>query len=134
MADPHPPPARGRGFRLRGFADAWHGIKLVVLTQPNARVHLASTVVVIAAGAWLGVETRDWALLTLAITGVWVSEALNTAIEFAVDLVTQEHQRLAGWAKDVAAGAVLLASLGAVAVGVFVFGPKLLALWQAKAS
>lgn len=132
MADHHPPPSRGRGFRLRGFADAWHGIKIVLLTQPNARVHLAATLTVIAAGAWLRVEARDWALLMLAITGVWVSEALNTAIEFAVDLVTLEHQRLAGWAKDVAAGAVLLATVGAVAVGGCVFGPRLLVLWAGR--
>jgi diacylglycerol kinase (ATP) len=130
MADHHPP-TRGRGFRLRGFGDAWHGIKIVVLTQPNARAHLIATLAAIGAGAWLGVDARDWALLILAMAGVWVSEALNTAIEFTVDLVTLEQQRLAGWAKDVAAGAVLMASIGAVAVGLLVFGPKLIALWPA---
>ena len=52
-------------------------------------------------------------------------EALNTAIEFTVDLLSPEPHFLAGWAKDVAAGAVFVASVGAVVVGCLVFGPHL---------
>ncbi len=122
-----PPPAKltPRRFRLRGFADAWRGIKLVLLTQPNARIHAVAAAAAIALGAWLGLSAGEWSALACVITLVWVTEALNTAIEFTVDLISPEHHRLAGWAKDAAAGAVLLSSLGAVAVGAIIFAPKL---------
>ena len=63
----------------------------------------------------------------LAIIGVWTAEGLNTAIEYVTDLASPEFSSLAGKAKDVAAGAVLVAAVGAVAVGLLVFGPRLLA-------
>jgi diacylglycerol kinase (ATP) len=68
----------------------------------------------------------EWCWMTLAIIGVWLAEALNTAIEFLTDLVSPEFHPLAGKAKDVAAGAVLIAAIGAGVIGMFVFGPHLL--------
>ncbi len=65
----------------------------------------------------------------LAIFGVWTAEALNTAIEFVTDLASPEFSNLAGKAKDVAAGAVLVTALGPIAIGVLVFGPHLLS-WR----
>ncbi len=69
----------------------------------------------------------EWCCIVLAIIGVWTAEGLNTAIEYVTDLASPEFSSLAGKAKDVAAGAVLVAAVGAVAVGLLVFGPRLLA-------
>ena len=67
----------------------------------------------------------EWGLLVLAIGLVWTAEALNSAVEFAVDLASPDYHELAGKAKDVAAGAVLLAALTAIAVAACVFGPRI---------
>jgi diacylglycerol kinase (ATP) len=117
---------RGHGrFRFRGFVDAARGIKLLLLTQANARIHAVATAAVTALGVAVGLSKLEWALIICAIVAVWVTEALNTAIEFTVDLASPEQRKLAGWAKDVAAGAVLLASIGAVVIALLIFGPKL---------
>jgi len=87
-----------------------------------------ATAAAVAAGFWFRLSPAEWSALVLAITFVWLVEGLNTAIEFLVDLVSPEQRQLAGWAKDVAAGAVLLASLGAVVVGTLIFGGR---LWAA---
>ena len=110
--------------RVRSFGYAFKGIATLFLTQAHAKIHLVATVLVIGAGFLLEVSLGEWALLTVAITMVWVAEAINTAIEFVVDLASPERHELAGKAKDVAAGAVLLASFGAVAIALMVLGPK----------
>lgn len=125
------PPSRvesPRRFRWSGFADAWNGLRLLVRTQPNARVHLAATLAAWLLGALLRLTLGEWAALVIVTALVWVAEGLNTAIEMIVDLVSPERQPLAGWAKDVAAGAVLLAAAAAVLVGAILFLPKLAAL------
>ena len=74
------------------------------------------------------ITCAEWLAVIAAIGLVWTAEGLNTAIEALVDLVSPEQHPLAGRAKDVAAGAVLLAALAATAIGLLVFGPRLLAL------
>ena len=69
--------------------------------------------------------SQYWALLVFAIALVWVSETLNTAIEFLADAAVPDPHSLIKHAKDVAAGAVLLASLAALAIGALVFLPRL---------
>lgn len=108
--------------RIRSFGHAFRGIGDLLRTQPHARIHLVATVVVIAAGLIKGLDRLEWALIALAIAAVWTAEAINTAIETAVDLVSPEWHELARRTKDVAAAAVLLAALGAVGVAVAVFG------------
>jgi diacylglycerol kinase len=114
-----------RPMRLVAFRDAFRGLRILCATQPNARFHLVATVGVLGAGVWFRLVAWEWVALVFAIVIVWAVEALNTAIEFTVDLVSPEPHFLAGWAKDVAAGAVLVASVGAVVVGCLVFGPHL---------
>lgn len=112
--------------RLHSFGHAFRGIGFLLKTQHNARIHAAATVLVVAAGVLLRLSPVEWALIVLAITGVWTAEALNTAIEVLVDLASPAPHPLAGNAKDVAAGAVLIAAIGAAVIGGFVFGPYLL--------
>lgn len=89
------------------------------------RIHLLITAIVLALGLFLGLSRVDWLFLLLAIALVLVAEMLNTAVEVVVDLVSPDFHPLAGRAKDVAAGAVLLAALHAVVAGVLIFGPHL---------
>lgn len=110
--------------RKRSFGYAFKGIATLFRSQAHAKIHLVATLMVVAAGLLLKVSLPEWALLALAITIVWVAEGVNTAIEFVVDLASPEHHDLAGKAKDVAAGAVLLASIGAAAIAVLVLGPR----------
>jgi len=114
--------------RLRSFGHAFRGLKMLLQTQPNARIHAAATVLVVVAGVLLRLSPAEWALIVLAIAGVWTAEAMNTAIEFLVDLVSPDPHPLAGKAKDIAAGAVLIAAIGSAVIGGFVFGPHLLRL------
>ena len=99
-------------------------------TQANARIHLAATVLVVAAGVASGLSRGEWCAIVAVVVLVWVTEGLNTAIETLVDLVSPEHHPLAGRAKDLAAGAVLCAAIAAVGVGLLVFGPRLFAFFK----
>jgi diacylglycerol kinase (ATP) len=112
--------------RIRSFRYAGRGIRLTVRTQHNAWIHAVATVLVVLAGIALGVSQQEWCVLILACIAVWVAEGLNTAFELLADATTKEFHPVIGQAKDVAAGAVLIAALGAVAIGLLVFAPKLL--------
>ena len=114
--------------RARSFGYAFAGIAHVLRTQHNAWIHAAITLAVILLALWLGVSSTDWAILILAMMVVWVAEFVNTAVEAAIDLAGPEFQPLAKVAKDVAAGAVLVAAVGAVVVGLLILGPLLLDL------
>ena len=110
--------------RLKSFGFALQGIRVLIASQTNARVHLVATFLVLVAAFLSGLTLTEWALLMFAIGTVWTAEALNTAIEFAVDLASPDKHLLAERAKDAAAGGVLLASIFAALVGLIVFLPK----------
>ena len=116
--------------RLHSVGHAVRGLALLVRDEPNARIHALATVLVLVAGALLRLSPTEWGLIALALACVWAAEALNTAIETLVDLISPERQPLAGKAKDVAAGAVLLAACGSVVIGLLVFVPHLLRLFE----
>lgn len=122
---PTPAPFRWRA-RGESFRHAFRGVADLVRTQHNARIHLAATAGVIVLGTLLGVGRHGWALLALATAGVWTAEALNTAVEFLADAVHPAEHPLVGRAKDAGSAGVLLASAGALLVGLLVFGPPLL--------
>lgn len=113
-------------LRWNAFRCAFAGIAHLVKTQPHAQWHLLVTVLVVALGFVFAVTRPEWLALLLAMAIVWVAEAVNTAIELTCDAVSEEMRPLIGHAKDVAAGAVLIAALFAVAVGCIVFWPHVL--------
>ena len=80
---------------------------------------------VVVAGAWLRLSLLGWAIVALAIALVLAAELANTAIEAVVDLVSPADHPLAKLAKDMAAGAVLLASAGALTAGLLVLAATL---------
>ncbi len=114
--------------RMASFKHAFCGFVDLLRTQHNARIHALATVVVVALAAWLELKRPDWIALLAAIALVWVAEAFNTALEYLADAAVPEHHPLIGKAKDVAAAAVLLASLSAALIGLLVFLPALLSL------
>jgi diacylglycerol kinase (ATP) len=117
-----PPPAPGRApSLLDSFNYAFEGIIHVLRTQRNLRIHFAIAIVVIAAAAALGVQRMELISLLLAIAFVLVAEMVNSAIEGAIDVSTTSFDPNAKLAKDIAAGAVLIASVTAIAVGYLVF-------------
>ena len=111
--------------RIDSFRNAFSGIRHLIQTESPARIHLVMSVAVMGIGLSLSISTSDWCLVTLAVGLVWAAEAVNTAIERLVDLSSAGHHPLAGQAKDLAAGAVLLAALAAAAVGLLVFLPRI---------
>ncbi len=116
------------GGRLRSFRYALRGVALLLRSQPNAKIHFAVAVAALAVGAALGLSVSEWCAVVLAITGVFVAEAVNTALELLADAALPELHPLVEQSKDVAAGAVLISSVGAVAVGVIVFAHRIGAL------
>ncbi|HJO22192.1 MAG: diacylglycerol kinase family protein [Myxococcota bacterium] len=112
--------------RAHSFRDAFRGVAVLLATQHNARIHAVATLAVLAVGFWLGCTRVEWAVLVLAIGLVWLAEGVNTALEALGDAVSADPNPLVGRAKDVAAGAVLLASIGAAAAGLLIFVPRLL--------
>ncbi|GIV98680.1 MULTISPECIES: diacylglycerol kinase family protein [Roseiflexus] len=111
--------------RLRSFLFAFAGIGHLLRTQGNAQIHVVAGSVAIVLGFFFNIDRGEWLALALTITLVLAAEGVNTAVEAVVDLVTPGFHPLAKIAKDVAAGTVLLTAIGAVAVGVIVFLPRL---------
>lgn len=127
-----PPPLVKTGFsirsRLKSFTYAGRGLRWLVQDEHNAWLHLVASVTVIVAGIALHISLNDWRWLVFAIALVWVTEAMNTAIEELCDRVSPEFDPSIGRVKDLAAGAVLAASLAAGVIGLLTLGPPLYSL------
>jgi diacylglycerol kinase (ATP) len=103
---------------------AFEGIIHVLRTQRNMRIHFAIAAVVLVAAVAADVTKLELIVLLLAIAFVLIAEMINSAIEGAIDVATSSFDPLAKLAKDIAAGAVLIAAINAVAVGYLVFSGK----------
>jgi diacylglycerol kinase (ATP) len=114
--------------RVESFRCALRGIGFMLATETHARIHAVATAGAIALGLALELSSADWRWLVVALAVVWCAEAFNTALERLADVVSPGHHPGIGRAKDVAAGAVLIAALGAAAIGALVLGPP---LWSA---
>jgi diacylglycerol kinase len=113
--------------RAASFHNAFRGCRYVLRSQRNAWIHSAATVITVGLGIWLCLTWRDWACLCLAIGFVWFAEFLNTALETIVDLASPKLDPLAGLSKDIGAGAVLIAAVIAILIGLLILGPPLAA-------
>lgn len=119
------PEARSRlRKRIDAFRHAGRGLATMLRTEAHAKIHAQATIVVVAGGLWVGLTRLEWVAIVLTIAAVWSLEAVNTAIEAICDRVSPEPDPLIGVAKDVAAGAVLVAAIAAVVVAVLIFGPR----------
>ena len=109
--------------RIAAFGHALRGWMYVLKTQHNAWVHSLAAVMVVILGSWLQISPRDWAVLVLTIAMVFTAEFINTSIEAVVDLASPQKHPLAKVGKDVGAGAVLIAALAGVLIGLLILGP-----------
>lgn len=111
--------------RAKSFSYAGRGVWVFIKTTHNAWIHLALFVLAIFLGFYFGISKIEWMLLVLAGGFVIVAEAFNTAIEIDIDLTSPDYHPYAKDTKDVAAGAVLLAALTSLTVGLLIFVPYL---------
>lgn len=111
--------------RVVSFGHALHGLKVLLLEEHNAQLHMLATVLVVSAGLALGISRQDWQALLLTVALVWLAEGLNTALERLCDAAVPDQHPLIGRAKDVAAGSVLITACFAVAMGLLIFLPYL---------
>ncbi len=114
---------------FKSFRYAFNGISILFKEETNARIHLIVATITIVVGWMLKISITEWCFVTLCITLVIMAEAFNTAIENLTDLVSPKVHPLAGKTKDLAAGAVLILSIGAVLVGLIIFAPKIAKLF-----
>lgn len=114
--------------RIESFKYAFRGIVLVLKSEKNMLIHLIISILVLICGIFFQISTTEWMICLLCFGLVFSTEMINTAIETLVDLVSPNHHKLAGKAKDIAAGAVLVAAIFAAITGLIIFIPKGLAL------
>lgn len=103
--------------------NAIEGILHAAKTQRHLRYHFYSAVAVLVLSYILGVERTDFLIISIAVILVLLSEMINTAIEYVVDMISPEHSEKARVAKDVAAGAVLITAFGAAVLGYIILFP-----------
>ncbi|GAB2703305.1 diacylglycerol kinase family protein [Paenibacillus thermoaerophilus] len=113
------------GSLYKSFGYALRGLGRVIVSERNMKIHTAVAACVLALAAWLRLPAEDWPPLLICIGMVMGLEAMNSAVERAVDLASPGRHELAGWAKDAAAGAVLIAAVAAAGVGLLILGPPL---------
>lgn len=119
---------RKAASRAMSIVYALNGV-LRLLYEPNARMHLLATLLVLAAGLYLGIDGSEWILIIIATGLVWIAEAFNTAIEKVCDYACEgEWHQLIKHAKDISAAAVLIAAAVSICIGIFVFLPYIKAL------
>ena len=114
--------------RIESFRCAARGVRLMLRSQHNAWLHAVASCGVLIVGGLCVLSGAEWCWIVLAIMAVWTAEALNTALEFLADVASPEFHPLVGYAKDVAAGGVLISAIGSAIIGILVLGPHILAM------
>ena len=114
--------------RIRSFGYAFSGLGFAFRTQHNFRIQILSAIACVTLGALFGISMDDWRWIVVAIVMVLTAELVNTAFEHLCDVVQPDLHASVKAAKDVAAGAVLVTSIGAAVIGVLVFWPHLAAM------
>jgi diacylglycerol kinase len=106
---------------IQSFASAFRGIFIAMATERNFKIHLVAAVIAVALGIYLGLSTVSWCLIVFAISLVLMAECMNTALERMCDYISGgEKSDVIRNAKDIAAGAVWLAAIAALIIGIIV--------------
>lgn len=112
---------------VKSFGYAFRGIISAVKSERNMKIHVVIALLVIGFGFYFSLSGIEWLFITLAICGTITLEMVNSSIERAVDLATDQIHPLAKEAKDFAAGAVLIYAIFSVIIGFIIFLPKIIA-------
>lgn len=113
---------------ISGFRFALVGLMHILRSEQNARIHLGVAVIVLVLGFILRLSPAELAAIFFAVIIVFLAEVLNTAIEKTLDLIEPEHNGKVAIIKDMAAGAVLVAAVGALIIGAVIFWPYVVAI------
>jgi diacylglycerol kinase len=111
---------------LKSFSFAIAGIMEFFLSERNARIHLVASIAVVITGFLFHLSNMEWMVITIMIMTVWIAEMINTAIEKLCNLVQPGIHEQIRVVKDIAAGAVLIASIGSIVTAAIIFIPKIL--------
>ncbi|MCB4808972.1 diacylglycerol kinase family protein [Tamlana sp. 62-3] len=112
--------------RLKSVGYAFKGMMLLLKTEASIKIQFAIGILVTVFGFYLNISAYEWIVQTLAIALVMSAEGMNTAIEEIANFIHPEHHTKIGLIKDIAAGAVFIASVFAVIIGLIIYIPKLL--------
>ncbi|CAI8380004.1 MAG: Undecaprenol kinase [Owenweeksia sp. TMED14] len=111
---------------IQSFKFAINGFIVAAFTERNLKLHLLSAITVIIAGVFFQISLAEWNSVVIAISLVFISELFNTSIETLSDTLHPEIHKGIQHTKDIAASAVVFASLCSLTIGVIIFGPHLL--------
>lgn len=106
-----------------GIREALYGLFYTLRTQTNFKIQLVLALVMVNAGLYFQIQIFEWLVLILTIGLVLVTEVLNTAVEASIDLIVSDFNPIAKIVKDTAAGAVFVASVISVIIGLIIFLP-----------
>ncbi|MBJ6367301.1 diacylglycerol kinase [Snuella sedimenti] len=111
--------------RLKSIGYAFKGAFLLLKTEASIKIQFAIAILVTAAGFYFHISTNEWIVQLLAIGLVMSIEGINTAIEEIANFIHPEHHNKIGFIKDIAAGAVFIAALFAIIIGLTIYVPKI---------
>ena len=111
--------------RLKSFKYAFNGLKILIKEEPNARIHLLASLVVIMLSVALEINVMEWVAVVFCIGFVLVAETFNTSLEKISDFISPEKNEKIKKIKYLAAAAVLLSALTALTTGLIIFIPKI---------
>lgn len=111
------------------FKNAFAGIRAALQTERNIKIHCGIMLLVMIGGAFCRLTATEWIICIGCFAAVIGAELFNTAIEKAVDLASPNQHKLAGLAKDISAGAVLVFAAGAAVIGLLIFVPRIFSLF-----
>lgn len=112
------------------FRNSFKGIRLALKSEKNIRVHFVVALMVIVSGVVLKFTPVEFSILLIAIAIVIIAEMVNSAIEFSLDAIFHNrYSKLVGMAKDIAAGAVMVATFISISIGILLFGSKIMCLF-----
>ncbi len=107
----------------KSLGHAWEGLNDMLKTEHMAWLHAGMTLLVLAVCWWIQLDLAKFCFILIAIAAVWVVECFNTVIEIITDHVSPQYSPTAKRAKDISAGAVLIACIGAALIGLIILGP-----------
>ncbi|MFI1773505.1 diacylglycerol kinase [Thalassobellus citreus] len=111
--------------RIKSVGYAFKGAFLLLKTEASIKIQFTLAILVTVAGFFFNISSNEWIIQLLAIGLVMSIEGINTAIEEIANFIHPEHHSKIGLIKDIAAGAVFIASLFAIAIGLIIYIPKI---------
>ncbi|HOE05793.1 MAG TPA: diacylglycerol kinase family protein [Bacteroidales bacterium] len=115
--------------RLKSFKFAGNGLRILIIEEHNARIHVIAAIGVIAAGIIFKISMSEWIAVVFSIAVVFVTEIINSSIENLADFVSPAKHEKIKKIKDLSAAGVLLGAIAATIVGLIVFIPRILSLF-----